>query len=135
MNGFRSNASNQRPTTSPDLSSIGSPCGHPPLSGVRDLRRADLCYTGILWLIRSVPEQCPNHEYLIGRPKRPTMKSVLIRQVAGLSRLRERASSFGAPGVLNEHFDRQRMIDDIGAVVRVMLVRLDVTARIFGTGQ
>src|ERR1700731_508292 len=73
--------------------------------------------------------------YLIGRPKRPTMKSVLIREVARLSRLRERASSFRARWVLYQHLYRQRMIDYVGAVVRVMLVRLDATACIFGTGQ
>jgi hypothetical protein len=45
-----------------------------------------------------------------------------------------RASSLRVHGVHYNHFDRQRMIDYVGAVVRVMLVRLDATVGIFGTG-
>src|ERR1700730_15055896 len=74
-------------------------------------------------------------KYLTGRPKRPTSKSVLIRKIACPGRLREWASSLRVHGVLYNDFDRQRMIDYVGAVVRVMLVRLDATACIFGTGQ
>jgi len=73
-------------------------------------------------------------KYLIGRPKRPTMKSFLIRKIARPARLREWASSLRVHGVLYNHFDRPRLIDYVGAVVRVMLVRLDATACIFGTG-
>src|SRR6266446_6228906 len=74
-------------------------------------------------------------KYLIGRPKRPTMKSVLIRKIARPARLREWASSLRVHGLLYNDFDRQRMIDYVGAVVRVMLVRLDATACIFGTSE
>ena len=75
-----------------------------------------------------------DHGYLIGRPRHLTMKPVLIRQVARPARLREWASSLWVHGVLYNDVDRQRMIDYVGAVVRVMLVRLDATACIFGTG-
>src|SRR3984893_18881687 len=74
-------------------------------------------------------------KYLTGRPKRPTSKSVLIRKIACPGRLREWASSLRVHGVLYNDFDRQRMIDYVVAVVRVMLVRLDAPACIFGTGQ
>src|SRR6266404_3470878 len=73
--------------------------------------------------------------YLIGRPKRPTMKSVLIREVARPARLLKRASSLRVHVVLYNDFDRQRMIDYVGAVVRVMLVRLNGPVGIFGTRQ
>src|SRR6266853_5260328 len=74
-------------------------------------------------------------KYLIGRPKRPTMKSVLIRYAARLFRLRERASSFRSHGVLYQHVDREKMGDHVTAVVPVMLVRLNGPVGIFGTSQ
>src|SRR5712671_7341092 len=63
------------------------------------------------------------------------MKSVLVRKIARPARLREWASSLRVRGILYNDFDRQRMIDYVGAVVRVMLVRLDATACIFGTSE
>src|SRR6266851_10191181 len=38
-------------------------------------------------------------------------------------------------GAVNKDLDWQRVVDHVGAVVRVMLVRLDATVRIFGPGQ
>src|SRR5258708_20102664 len=38
-------------------------------------------------------------------------------------------------GVVKKDLDWQRVVDDVGAVVRVMLIRLDATVRIFGPGQ
>src|SRR6267154_371776 len=38
-------------------------------------------------------------------------------------------------GVVNKDLDWQRVVDHVAAVVRVMLIRLDVTVRIFGPGQ
>src|SRR5271155_2544557 len=81
-------------------------------------------------------------KHLFGRPKRnvlrrirPTMKSVLIREVDCLSQLRQRASSFRAHELLYNHFDREKMGDHVSAVVIVMLVRLDGPVGIFGTRE
>src|SRR5690349_4511026 len=76
-----------------------------------------------------------DHENLIGGPKRPMIKSVSIREVARLSRFRERASSFRVHGVTYNHFDRQKMADHVSAVVPVMLVWLNGPVGIFGTGE
>src|SRR6266849_5775971 len=38
-------------------------------------------------------------------------------------------------GVVNKYLDRQGVVDHVAAVTLVMLVRLDVAVRIFGSGQ
>src|SRR5260370_30834127 len=38
-------------------------------------------------------------------------------------------------GVVNTDLDWQRVVDHVAGVVRVMLVRLDATVRIFGPGE
>jgi hypothetical protein len=85
-------------------------------------------------LVGSMITVAADYENLSGRPKRPAMKSVFIRQVARLGRLRKRASSLRVHGLLYQHVDRQKMGDHVSAVVPVMLVWLNGAVGIL-TGQ
>jgi hypothetical protein len=69
------------------------------------------------------------------RIARPRDLLDLIKAVARLSRLQGRASPFRAHEVLYHHLDRQKMGDHVAAVVPVVLVWLNGSVGILGTGQ